>query len=57
MKIVISPAKNLDFKTDTSNYPTSECHFLSESEKLIKKLKKLNFKISEKLKKLKKWDF
>ena len=42
MKIVISPAKNLDYKTDTSSYETTECSFLNESEKLIKKLKKLN---------------
>lgn len=41
MKIVISPAKNLDYKTDTSSYESTECSFLSDSEKLIKKLKKL----------------
>ncbi len=41
MKIVISPAKNLDYKTDTSSYESTECSFLTESEKLIKKLKKL----------------
>lgn len=41
MKIVLSPAKNLDFKTDTSNFDATECAFLSDSEKLIKKLKKL----------------
>ena len=42
MKIVISPAKNLDFKTNTSSYDSTECLFLSESEKLINKIKKLN---------------
>lgn len=42
MKVVISPAKNLDFKTDTSHLPSSECEFLKTSEKLIKKLKKLS---------------
>ena len=41
MKIVLSPAKNLDYDTDTSQFDSSECAFLNDSQKLIKKLQKL----------------
>ena len=40
MKIVISPAKSLDFEKCTVFKDSSKCIFLSDSEILIKKLKK-----------------
>lgn len=48
MKIVISPAKTLDFDNAYEFNQATECVFLNESEKLVKKLKKLSSKkISE----------
>ncbi|MBL4624385.1 MAG: peroxide stress protein YaaA [Flavobacteriales bacterium] len=44
MKIVISPAKSLDFEKCIEFKSSSECIFLSDSEKLIKKTKKLSIK-------------
>jgi uncharacterized protein len=44
MKIVISPAKSLDFDNCTLFSSSSECMFLSDSERLILKLKKLSVK-------------
>ena len=44
MKIVISPAKSLDFEKCTVFKDSSKCIFLSDSEILIKKLKKLSAK-------------
>ena len=44
MKIVISPAKSLDFDNCPVFDSSSECLFLSDSENLIGKLKKLSVK-------------
>ena len=44
MKIVISPAKSLDFEKCSLFKDSSKCIFLSDSEILIKKLKKLSAK-------------
>ena len=42
MKIVISPAKSLDFEKCSLFKDSSKCIFLSDSEILIKKLKKVH---------------
>ncbi len=49
MKIVISPAKSLDFDTDLPTERFSQPHFLSESEKLNKVLAKKKPKVLSKL--------
>ena len=42
MKIVISPAKSLNFESAIEFKNSSKCSFLTDSEKLIKKIKKLS---------------
>ena len=49
MKIVISPAKSLDFETQAPTNEFTECIFLKESEKLNKVLKKKSPKVLSKL--------
>lgn len=44
MKIILSPAKSIDFDMDVKNPVQSQPLFLSDSEKLVKKLKKLKAK-------------
>ena len=41
MKIIISPAKKLNFDKEEYLIPSTEIEFATEAEKLIKKLKKL----------------
>ena len=49
MKIVISPAKSLDFETQAPSNEFTECVFLKESERLNKVLKKKSPKVLSKL--------
>ena len=49
MKIVISPAKSLDFETQTPTNEFTECVFLKETERLSKVLKKKSPKVLSKL--------
>ena len=49
MKIVISPAKSLDFETQAPSNEFTECVFLKESERLSKVLKKKSPKVLSKL--------
>jgi len=49
MKIVISPAKSLDFETDVPTEKYSNAQFLDQSEKLNKVLKKKSPKVLSKL--------
>ena len=44
MKIIISPAKSLDFETKANTEQFSQARFLDQSEKLNKKLKTLSRK-------------
>lgn len=45
MMVILSPAKNINFKVDTSMYSASELLFTAESSKLLKVLKK--FKVTD----------
>jgi len=49
MKIVISPAKSLDFETQIPTKEFTECIFLKESERLSKVLKKKSPRVLSKL--------
>ena len=49
MKIVISPAKSLDFETQAPSNEFTECVFLKESERLNKVLRKKSPKVLSKL--------
>lgn len=49
MKIVISPAKSMNFDVDTNNLGTSEIAFKKETESLAKKLGKMSVKKIETL--------
>ena len=49
MKLVLSPAKSLDYKTDLSTTQNSEAVFLKEAERLNKLLKKKSAKSLSKL--------
>ena len=44
MKLVISPAKSLDFETKLPTTQHTEAQFLDQSERLNKLLKKKNIK-------------
>ena len=49
MKIIISPAKSLDFETPATTSLYTQAQFLDSSEKLIKKLRILSRKKLEDL--------
>lgn len=52
MKILISPAKLLDYNNEIKTPFVSQAHFLSDSEKLVQKLKKMSSKQLSELMKL-----
>ncbi len=45
MKIVISPAKSLDFESELPTNKFTEAKFLSEAERLNKELEQRGFKV------------